>query len=100
MSLTPPIPQITDSHCHLDFPGLVEQLPDILKEVERDLYANQLCDYLFKTSQKFNKCYENCSVNKAETPEIKSSRLSLCTATAGTIRLLMSLLGIEVVERL
>lgn len=76
------------------------QLPDVLKEVERDLYPNKLCDYLFETSQKFNKFYENCSVKNAETPEIKASRLSLCTATAGTIRLLMGLLGINVVERL
>ena len=76
------------------------QLPDILGEVERDLYPNKLCDYLFETSQKFNKFYENCSVNNAETPEIKASRLSLCTATAGTIRLLMGLLGIDVVERM
>ena len=76
------------------------QLPDILKVVEHDLYPNKLCDYLFETSQKFNKFYENCSVNNAESPEIKASRLSLCTATAGTIRLLMGLLGIEVVERL
>jgi len=76
------------------------RLPDILAEVERDLYPNKLCDYLFETSQKFNKFYENCSVNNADTPEIKASRLSLCTATAGTIRLLMSLLGINVVERM
>jgi arginyl-tRNA synthetase len=76
------------------------QLPDVLNEVERDLYPNKLCDYLFETSQKFNKFYENCSVKNAETPEIKASRLSLCTATAGTIRLLMNLLGINVVERL
>jgi arginyl-tRNA synthetase len=76
------------------------RLPDVLKEVERDLYPNKMCDYLFETSQKFNKFYESCSVNKAESPEIKASRLSLCTATAGTIRLLMTLLGIKVVERL
>jgi arginyl-tRNA synthetase len=44
--------------------------------------------------------YESCSVNSAETTELKASRLSLCTATAGSIRLLMSLLGIEVVEKL
>ena len=44
--------------------------------------------------------YESCSVNNAETPELKASRLTLCTATAGTIRLLMTLLGIEVVEKL
>lgn len=31
------------------------RLPDILNEVERDLYPNRMCDYLFETSQKFNK---------------------------------------------
>lgn len=76
------------------------RLPDVLSEVERDLYPNKMCDYLFETSQKFNKFYESCSVNNAETPELKASRLSLCTATAGTIRLLMRLLGIDVVEKL
>ncbi|KAL3924570.1 MAG: hypothetical protein SGILL_000967 [Bacillariaceae sp.] len=76
------------------------RLPDILNEVERDLYPNRLCDYLFETSQKFNKFYESCSVNNAESPEIKASRLTLCTATAGTIRLVMSLLGIDVVEKM
>jgi arginyl-tRNA synthetase len=76
------------------------RLPDILKEVEQDLYPNRICDYLFETSQKFNQFYENCPVNNAETPELKASRLSLCMATAGTIRLLMDLLGIQVVERL
>lgn len=30
------------------------KLPDILSEVESDLYPNRLCDYLFETSQKFN----------------------------------------------
>lgn len=31
------------------------RLPDILNEVERELYPNRMCDYLFETSQKFNK---------------------------------------------
>ena len=76
------------------------KLPDILSEVETDLFPNRLCDYLFETSQKFNQFYENCSVNNAETPELKASRLSLCTVSASTIRLLMGLLGIPVVEKL
>ncbi|KAL3783030.1 LOW QUALITY PROTEIN: hypothetical protein ACHAW5_005382, partial [Stephanodiscus triporus] len=76
------------------------KLPDILSEVETDLYPNRLCDYLFETSQKFNQFYENCSVNNADTPELKASRLSLCTVSAATIRLLMNLLGIPVVEKL
>lgn len=76
------------------------RLPDILSEVERDLYPNRLCDYLFETSQKFNQFYENCSVNKAETPELKASRLTLCVVTAGTIRLLLNMIGIPILEKL
>jgi len=76
------------------------RLPDVLNEVERELYTNRMCEYLFDTSQKFSKFYENCSVNNAESPEIKASRMTICTATAGTIRLLLTLLGIKLVERL
>ena len=76
------------------------RLPDVLNEVERELYTNRMCEYLFETTQKFSKFYENCSVNNAESPEIKASRMTICTATAGTIRLLLTLLGIELVERL
>lgn len=76
------------------------RLPDVLHEVEQDLYPNKICDYLFETSQKFNKFYEACSVNNASTPEIKASRLSLCRATAGVIRLLLGVIGIDVLEKL
>eukprot|EP00586_Coscinodiscus_wailesii_P023737 CAMPEP_0172499190 /NCGR_PEP_ID=MMETSP1066-20121228/123668_1 /TAXON_ID=671091 /ORGANISM="Coscinodiscus wailesii, Strain CCMP2513" /LENGTH=716 /DNA_ID=CAMNT_0013272801 /DNA_START=353 /DNA_END=2503 /DNA_ORIENTATION=- len=76
------------------------KLPDILQDVEADLYPNKICDYLFETSQKFNQFYENCAVNNAETPQLKASRLTLCTVTAATIRLLLGMLGIQVVERL
>mmetsp|Transcript_29448 Transcript_29448/g.41197 ORF Transcript_29448/g.41197 Transcript_29448/m.41197 type:complete len:731 (-) Transcript_29448:999-3191(-) len=76
------------------------KLPDVLNEVERELYPNRICDYLFETSQKFNQFYENCSVKNAKTEELKKSRLSLCMATAGTIRLLMDIIGINVVEKL
>ena len=34
------------------------RLPDMLSEVERDLYPNKICEYLFETSQKFNKVSE------------------------------------------
>jgi arginyl-tRNA synthetase len=90
---------ITDDS-ELDLIRSLIRLPDVLNEVERDLYPNRLCDFLFETSQKFNKFYESCSVNNAESSQIKASRLTLCAATAGTIRLVMSLLGIHVVERM
>ncbi|MCR2746937.1 TatD family hydrolase [Limnobacter parvus] len=33
----------TDSHCHLDFPGLVEQLPDILNRMKEAQVSRVLC---------------------------------------------------------
>lgn len=91
---------IITNDSELDLLRSLVKLPDVVKEVECDLYPHRLCDFLFETSQKFNKFYESCSVNNAESPEIKASRLTLCTATAGIIRLVMSLLGIEVVEKM
>lgn len=33
----------TDSHCHLDFPGLIENLPDILQRMETAQVSRALC---------------------------------------------------------
>jgi arginyl-tRNA synthetase len=38
----------------VDLVRYLVRLPDILKEVECDLYPNRLCDYLFETTQKFS----------------------------------------------
>lgn len=76
------------------------RLPDVLYDLSRDLYPNQLCEYLYSLSAAFNKFYEDCSVNNAETEQLKASRAALCTITAGTLKLSLGLLGIETVERL
>lgn len=91
---------IISESAELDLIRSLVKLPDVLNEVERDLYPSKICDYLFETSQKFNKFYEMCPVSNAETPALKDSRLSLCTATAAAIRLLLQILGIEVLEKL
>ena len=33
----------TDSHCHLDFPGLIEQLPDLLERMKAAQVTRALC---------------------------------------------------------
>jgi arginyl-tRNA synthetase len=96
-----PASKIILSHeTEIDLARALVKLPDVISEVERNLYPNRMCDYLYDVSVKFNQFYENCSVKNAETSEIRASRLSLCTATAGVMRLLMTLLGLEVVEKL
>ncbi|AOY81666.1 arginine--tRNA ligase [Moorena producens JHB] len=75
------------------------QLSEILGEVEKELMPNRLCQYLFELSQKFNQFYDQCPVLKAEEPK-RTSRLILCDLTARTLKLGLSLLGIQVLERM
>ncbi|HEY9907792.1 MAG TPA: DALR anticodon-binding domain-containing protein, partial [Thermosynechococcaceae cyanobacterium] len=75
------------------------QLEEVLNQVSQDLLPNRLCQYLFELSQKFNQFYDRCPVLQAEEPS-RTSRLALCDLTARTLKLGLSLLGIEVLERM
>jgi len=75
------------------------QMDLVLDEVKTDLLPNRLCQYLFELSQKFNQFYDRCSVLQAEEPT-RTSRLVLCDLTARSLKLGLSLLGIEVLERM
>lgn len=75
------------------------QLDEVIAAVAEDLFPNRLCQYLFELSQKFNQFYDRCSVLQAEEPQ-RTSRLILCDLTARTLRLGLSLLGIDVLERM
>ncbi len=75
------------------------QLEDVIKEVEKDLLPNRLCQYLFELSQKANKFYEECPILNVEEP-YKTSRLILVDLTARSLKLGLSLLGIPVLERM
>ena len=105
----------SDSNNSIDYTGLefkldspeeltllkqIIRFQDILREVEKDLYPNKICEYLFELSQKFNQFYENCPVLKAENDQIRMSRTALCTLTADTIKLGLELLGIDTVDKL
>lgn len=55
---------------------------------------------MFELSSQFNRFYESCPVNSAETPELKRSRTALCAVTADVIHMGLGLLGMETLERL
>jgi len=78
------------------------QLDEVIRVIEQDLLPNRLCEYLFQLSQKFNLFYDRdrgVRVLDAEEP-LRTSRLVLCDLTAKTLKLGLSLLGIEVLERM
>jgi arginyl-tRNA synthetase len=65
-----------------------------------DYRPNQLTTYLFDLANRFSTFFEECPVLKAETPELRSSRLLLCDLTARTIKQGLELLGIDVVGKM
>lgn len=65
-----------------------------------DYRPNQLTSYLFDLANRFSTFFEECPVLKAETADLRDSRLLLCDLTARTIRQGLELLGIEVVGKM
>lgn len=75
------------------------QLSEVLVAVEKELMPNRLCEYLYDLSRKFNQFYEACPILKAE-GDRRISRLILADTTARTLKLGLSLLGIETLDRM
>jgi arginyl-tRNA synthetase len=71
-----------------------------LEAVAEEYRPNFLCNYLYELAGKFTSFYENCPVLKAESAEIRSSRLALCDLTARVLKEGLSVLGIEVLEQM
>jgi len=73
---------------------------EALDRVAADYRPNHLAAYLFDLAGRYSEFYEHCPVLKAETDELKQSRLLLCDLTARTLARGLELLGIETVERM
>ncbi len=73
---------------------------EALAQVEAESMPHYLTGYLFDLAKAYSTFFENCPVLRAESEELKTSRLFLCNLTARTIRLGLDLLGIQVVERM
>ena len=76
------------------------QFAEAIDRVAADLRPNHLTAYLFELASKYSDFFENCPVLRAESDELRISRLKLCDLTARTIQAGLALLGIDVVERM
>ena len=65
-----------------------------------DYRPNQLTAYLFDLANRYSTFFEQCHVLRAESDELRQSRLLLCDLTARTIQKGLELLGIKVVEKM
>ncbi|MFW6170646.1 MAG: arginine--tRNA ligase [Planctomycetota bacterium] len=76
------------------------QFADALDKMLDDYRPNVLTAYLFSLATRFSRFYEKCAVLKAETEQLRDSRLLLCDLTGRTIKQGLSLLGIGVVDKM
>jgi arginyl-tRNA synthetase len=76
------------------------QLSEALAMTVADYRPNFLTSYLFELANRYSTFFDQCPVLKAETAVLRDSRLLLCDLTARTIRLGLSLLNIDVVEKM
>ncbi|MBN1611095.1 MAG: arginine--tRNA ligase [Polyangiaceae bacterium] len=79
---------------------LLLAFPSVVSDVAESLCPHKLCGYLYELAASFSTFYENCPVLKAETAELRASRLALCDLAARVLARGLGLLGIEAPPRM
>jgi arginyl-tRNA synthetase len=74
--------------------------PSIVSEVACGLEPHKLCTYLYDLATSYSSFFENCPVLKAETDELRRSRLGMVDLSARVLERGLGLLGIEAPERM
>jgi arginyl-tRNA synthetase len=74
-------------------------LPEAFASSTAALQPHRLCTYLFDLAQRFTSFYDTCPVLSSE-GSLREERLALCDLTARTLRLGLSVLGIEAPDRM
>jgi arginyl-tRNA synthetase len=76
------------------------RFPEALDAAAADYRPSLITTYLWDLAKTYSGFFQNCPVLKAETPELRRSRLLLCDLTARVIQRGLDLLGIRTVERM
>ncbi len=95
----PPLPSLDQKEER----GLALQLVrfhEALDAAAQDYRPNLITAYLWDLAKAYNGFFQNSPVLKAETPELRRSRLLLCDLTGRVIQRGLDLLGIRTVERM
>jgi arginyl-tRNA synthetase len=76
------------------------RFPEAIAESLADFRPNQLTVYLYDLTRKFSSFFEACPVVRAESDELRRSRLLLCELTGRVVEKGLELLGIRVVDKM
>lgn len=76
------------------------RMSESLDAAAAEYKPNLITSYLWDLAKAYSRFFENCPVLKAESAELRQSRLLLCDLTARVIQKGLELLGIQTVERM
>lgn len=76
------------------------RLEEALLAAAAEYQPSAITAYLWDLAKTYSGFFQNCPVIKAETEELKQSRLLLCDLTARVLQKCLDLLGIKTVERM
>ncbi|NCC22484.1 MAG: arginine--tRNA ligase [Alphaproteobacteria bacterium] len=79
---------------------LLCELPDVFEGALNNYTPHLLCEYAYRLAQTFSSFYNSCHILSEEDEVLRGSRLTLCTLTLAQLELVLSLLGIEVPDRM
>ncbi|MBM4068576.1 MAG: arginine--tRNA ligase [Planctomycetes bacterium] len=74
------------------------RLEETLHSAAAEYQPSDITNYLWNLSKSYSSFFDKCPVLKADTPELRDSRLLLCDLTARTIQQCLGLLGIRTIE--
>ncbi|SMD18411.1 arginine--tRNA ligase [Kibdelosporangium aridum] len=96
----PGTPVILAEKAERDLALQLIQLPAAVQSAIDGYTPHKLATYLFDTATAFTAFFEKCPVLKAESDELRASRLVLCALTSKVLTMGLDLLGIEAPTRL
>jgi len=76
------------------------RFPEAVEAAAAEYYPHMITGYLWDLTKAFSVFFESCPVLKAETPELRDSRLLLVDLVGRVIKQALDLLGIRTVERM
>lgn len=76
------------------------RFPETLLAASEEYKPNHITAYLWELARIYSGFFENCPVLKAESEELRQSRLLLCDLTARVVQKGLELLGIRTAERM
>lgn len=84
----------------LDLIQKLSEFPSVVAQAGTDYSPSVIANYVYELVKAFNQFYHDYSIMNAETADLRQFRVILAANVAKVIRIGMSLLGIEVPERM